>query len=136
MKKLVLTILAALAAAAVAVGCGDSNADKVNENLGKKCERFECQRRIVGVNGITDKVLFEAVGRCSIEQNDALPANLEVVCKHGPDDYRKHFVGLADNVTWVSTQLQGLDVSEYRTKFTFRPESLVPDLDLVTGDSP
>lgn len=130
MKHLLVLVLAAAALA----GCGTSNADKANENLGKLCERFECQRKIVAINGITDEVLLEAEGRCSLEQNGALPRNLELICKHGPDDYRKHFVGLADNVTWTSTQLEGLDVSEYRTKFTFRPEALVPDLDLVTGD--
>ena len=131
-----VAVIAVLAAALIVTACGDSNADKVNENLGKEAEKFKVQRKIVGINGITDKVIFEAEGRCSIEQNDALPANLEVICKHGPDDYRKHFVGLADNVTWVSTQLKGLDVSEYRTKFVFRPESLVPDVDLVTGTAP
>lgn len=37
---------------------------------------------------------------------------------------------------WVSTQLEGIDVSEYRTKFVFRPEAIVPDIDLVTGEQP
>jgi hypothetical protein len=108
----------------------------VDENLGKEAEKFNVQRTILFVNGITDKVLWQVEGRCSLEQNDALPRNLEVICKHGPDDYRKHFLGLSDNVTWVATQPKGIDVSEYRTKIIFRPESIVPDLDLVTGDSP
>jgi hypothetical protein len=79
-------------------------------------------------------VLYEVEGRCSVEQNAALPRNLEVICKHGPDNYKKHFLGLSDNVTWIATQQEGIDVSEYRTKIIFRPESIVPDLDLVTGD--
>lgn len=134
MKKLFLLALALVALAGVAAGCGESNADKANENIGKLCERFECQRSILFVNGVTDEVLWEVEGKCSLEQNGALPRNLEVLCKHGPDDYRKHHLGLSDNVTWISTQQEGLDVSEYRTKITFRPESIVPDLDLVTGD--
>jgi hypothetical protein len=132
MKRLLVVALTAFAAIPVA-GCG-SNADKVSDNLGKEAEKFNVQRKILFVNGITDKVLFSVEGRCSVEQNGALPNNLEVVCKHGPDDYKKHFLGLADNVTWIVTQTEGLDVSEYRTKIIFRPESIVPDLDLVTGD--
>lgn len=135
MKRIFL-ILVAIAALALGLAACGSNADKANENLAKLCERFECQRKILAINGVTDKVLLEVEGRCSLEQNGALPRNLEIICKHGPDDYRKHFVGLSDNVTWTSTQLEGLDVSEYRTKFTFRPENIVPDLDLVTGDTP
>lgn len=95
---------------------------------------FEIQRKIVGVNTITDKVLFEVEGRCSIEANGALPRNLEVICKTGPRAYSKHFVGLADNVAWVSTQLEDIDVDAYRTRFIFRPQSIVPDIDLITGE--
>src|SRR5688500_9745337 len=132
MKRISITLAAVLTVAAGATaGCGDSNADKASENLGKEAEKFNVQRRIVGINGVTDKVIFDVTGKCSLESNDALPNNLEVICKHGPDDYRKHFIGIPDNVTFVSTQLKGIDVSEYRTKFILRPESLVPDIDLM-----
>lgn len=131
MKKYIAVSLLLLATLA---GCGSSNADKVGENIGKEAEKFNVQRKIVGVNGITDKVIFIAEGRCSLETNDALLGALEVICKHGPDDYRKHFIGRADNVTFISTQVKGIDVSEYRTKFILRPESLVPDVDLMVGD--
>ena len=76
-------------------------------------------------------MLFEVEGKCSIETD---PNLLVVTCKHGPDDYRKHYIGLSDNVTFVNVQTKGLDVSEYRTKIIIRPQSIVPDLDLVTGD--
>lgn len=133
MKKL-LAVLLVLCFTVGVTGCMESNADKVGENLGKEAEKFNVQRNILFVNAITDKVLWQVEGRCSVEQNSALPRNLEVICKHGPDDYKKHFLGLSDNVTWIATQTQGLDVSEYRTKIIFRPEGIVPDLDLVTGD--
>jgi len=134
MRKIILTLVAAVVLSLGATACGDSNADKVGENIGKEAEKFNVQRKILFVNAITDKVLWEVEGRCSLEENTALPRNLEVICKHGPDNYKKHFLGLSDNVTWISTQMEGIDVSEYRTKIIFRPESIVPDLDLVTGD--
>ena len=134
MKRIIVVALL-IVAAVVGAGC-TSAADKVSDNLATACENFECQRRIVGINGITDKVLFVVEGRCSLEQNGALPANLEIICKEGPNDYKKHFVGLSDNVTWVSTQLKGLDVSEYRTRIILKPENIVPNFDLQTGEQP
>ncbi len=122
----------AFAAAVLIAGCG-SNADTVSTNISKEAEKFNVQRHIVGINGITDKILFEVEGRCSLEFP---PGRLDVVCKHGPDDYRKHNIGLSDNVTYVNVQTKGLDVSEYRTKIILRPESILPDFDLVTGDTP
>jgi hypothetical protein len=108
-------------------GCA-SQADTASKNIGKQCEKFECQRAIVVYNGITDKVILQVEGRCSLEH---VTLGLELTCKYGPNDYRKNFVGLSDNTTWTSTQLNKLAVSEYRTKWIIKPS--VPDLDLVTG---
>lgn len=133
MKKWYVVLVALISTMALSA-CGGSNADTVNKNLGKEAEKFNIVRRIVVTNDVTDKVLYDVTGRCSIEQNAVLPRNIELICKDGSDDYKKHFIGLADNLSWASTQLQGVNVSEYRTKFIFRPESIVPDIDLVTGD--
>lgn len=124
MKRLLIIPLVILA------GCG-SNADTVSKNISKEAEKFKVQRTIIGINGITDKVIFEVDGKCSIET----PGNeLDVICKHGPKDYRKHKIGLSDNVTFVNVQTEGIDVDEYRTKIIIRPTSIIPDLDLVTGE--
>lgn len=131
LKALLLTIPLVLLIALT--GC-ESDADKTSENLSKAAEQFEVQRKIVGINGITDKVLFEVEGRCSLEIGESLKDTMDVICKHGPDDYRKHFVGISDNVTFISTQLEGIDVSEYRTRIILKPENIVPDFDLVTGE--
>lgn len=137
MPKRISIILATIAVALTGVitGC-KSSADTVSDNLSKDAEKFNVQRKIVGINGITDKVLFEVDGRCSLENGDTMSDVLDVICKHGPNDYRKHYIGLSDNVTFISTQTKGLDESEYRTKIVLKPENLVPDLDLVTGERP
>ncbi len=127
MKRAV--IVPVLIAASLIAGCG-SNADTVSKNLSKEAEKFNVQRSILVVNNITDKVLFEVQGRCSIERNGL---ELQAICKHSKNDYRKHFLGLADNVSYVVTQPNEIDVSEYRTKIIFRPETIIPDFDLVTG---
>lgn len=135
MRNRNLIAVAAILSVAAFAGC-ESDADKTSENLSKAAEQFEVQRKIVGINGITDKVLFEVEGRCSLELGDTLKDTLDVICKHGPDDYRKHYVGISDNVTFISTQVKGLDVSQYRTRIILKPENLVPNFDLVTGDTP
>lgn len=129
--KIKTTIALALAVVSIGVlsSCA-SDADTTSVNLSKAAEQFEVQRRIVGVNGITDTYAFEVEGKCSIENTGK---QLEVTCKHGPDDYRKHFVGLSDNVFYVATQLEGIDADEYRTRVIIKPESLLPDLDLETS---
>jgi hypothetical protein len=131
-----ITTLLAIGVVGFFVGACGSNADVASDNISKEAEKFNVQRSIVGINGVTDKVLFEVEGRCSLESGDSMRGVLDVICKHGPDDYRKHYVGLSDNVTFISTQLEGIDVSEYRTKIILKPENLVPDFDLVTGDGP
>lgn len=130
------TRIIALGLAILVLGACTSDADRASRNLSTAAEQFEVQRHIVGLNGITDEVLFEVEGRCSIEAGDTgVEGTLEVVCKHGPDDLRKHFVGLSDNVTFVATQLEGIDADEYRTRIIIKPENIVPNFDLVTGES-
>lgn len=101
-----------------------------SRNLSVAADQFEIQRLIVGINGITDEVLFSVEGRCSITRD----GDLVVTCKHGEDDYRKHYIGLSDNVTFVSTQLEGVDVSVYRTRIVLKPQNIVPNFDLTVGD--
>ena len=110
-----------------------SKADRVAGNLSKAAEQFEIQRRIVFFNGITDKYLLTVEGRCSVETGDsALGGSLEVTCKHGPNEYKKHFLGLSDNVSFFVEQLESVDVDEYHYRVIFRPETIVPAVELDT----
>ena len=122
-------ILAAVAIAAITfTGCTPA-AETASRNVSVAADNFEVQRLIVGVNGITDEVLFSVEGRCSITRD----GDLVVICKHGENDFRKHIIGLSDNVTFVSTQLEGIDVSQYHTRIILRPQTIVPDFDLAVS---
>jgi hypothetical protein len=59
-----------------------------------------------------------------------------VTCKHAEDDFRRHHIGISDNVFYVVTQLEGIDVDVYRTRIVIKPENIVPNFDLITGDRP
>lgn len=128
MKK-IIAALAILAGAIAITGC-TSNASKANENLSIAADNFEVQRHIVGINGITGSYEFEVVGRCSINDQGH---QLEVTCKHGANEYRKHMIDLSDNTFYVAEQLDAIDVSVYHTRVIIKPETLLPELELQTG---
>lgn len=124
-------ILACLAAAAslALAGC-DTDAKVASHNLSKAADQFEIDRRIVFYNGITGEYMLTLEGRCSIEDQGN---QLEVTCKTAEDQYKKHFLGLSDNVTYFAEQLQVADVSVYRYRVVFKPETIVPSVDLETS---
>jgi hypothetical protein len=115
--------------------CGPSNADVASHNLSVAAEQFEVPRHIVGINGITDKYLFEVVGYCSVETTDSgLSGALEVTCKvvdpkTAKVGYKKTFLGLSDNVSYVVEQLEPTQVSTSRYRVIFKPEALIPNFD-------
>lgn len=116
-----------------AAGC-TSDADEASRNISTAAEQFEVPRRIVGINGISGKYEFLVEGRCSLETKDsALAGALEVTCKHGPNDFRKHYLGLSDNTFYVSTQLESIDVSVYHTRIILKPENILPEFDFEAG---
>lgn len=128
MKRTAIALAGLIAAAAMLAGC-TSDADKASENISTAADNFEVQRKIVGVNTRTDKYLFYVEGRCSIER----AGDLIVTCKHGENDYRKHTLGQATDVAWISTQEGGIDVSVYHTRIIVKPENLLPGLELSAG---
>ena len=131
MKK-VLVMTAVLAG--VLAGCS-SDADVASSNLSKAADQFEINRRIVFFNGITDKYLLTIEGRCSITADDA-DAQLEVTCKTGEDEYKKHFLGLSDNVTYFVEQTTPPRTGVYQYRVIFRPQSIIPNVDTEVAVSP
>jgi len=130
MKRIIVGISFGLAALLALTGC-TSAADQANENLSKAADNFEVPRRIVGINGITDKVLFSVEGFCSMN-NDG--QKLDVICKVSNDgSVERTTLGLSDNVTYVSTQMGGKQVSLFRPRIIFRPETIVPNFELSTS---
>lgn len=104
--------------------CND--AQVASSNLSKAADNFEIQRRIVFYNGVTGDYMLTIEGLCSQEHTDR---KLAVTCKTGPAAYKKHFLGLSDNVTYFSEQLEGKAVSTYHYRVVFKPSVIVPDID-------
>lgn len=124
---------AALAASVlIGAGCSSSDAEVASENLSTAADQFEIDRRIVFFNGITDTYLMTIEGRCSIEA-DGVDAQLEVTCKVGDDEYKKHFLGLSDNVSYFVEQTKAAEVDVYHYRVIFKPEVIVPNIDVETS---
>ncbi len=124
MKK-IIAAAAALLLSATLVGCSD-DADVASENLSKDADNFKIVRRVVFFNGITDTYLLTIEGRCAIADEGS---QLEVTCKLGDDEFKKHFLGLSDNVSYFVEQVESADVSTSFYKVTFKPSVLIPDID-------
>lgn len=126
MKKIIAIIGAALIGMAVLAGCS-TEADLAAKNLSYEAEQFQIPRHIVGINGITDSLLFEVTGYCSVETGDSfLKGALEYTCKTGPNEYKKGFLGLGDNVTYVVEQLEPAHVSVDQYSVRINPAQLLP----------
>ena len=127
MNKFLLGIAGVLTAVTLA-GC-DSAADVASRNLSKAADQFDINRRIVFYNGISGEYILTIEGKCSLGNSDTF-GRLSVTCKTGPNDYKKHFLGLSDNVTFFAEQIDNATVSEYQYKVIFRPATLVPDIEV------
>lgn len=123
------TILCAALAILLAGLAACTDADIASTNLSKAADMFEVQRRIVFYNGITGEYMLTIEGLCSLGNNDK-PRELSVTCKTGPKSFKKHFLGLSDNVTYFAEQMQAAEVSAYHYRVVFKPAAIVPDLDI------
>jgi hypothetical protein len=130
MKKVLFASFTAMTLLTTMVGCS-SEADTVSENLSKSADSFQVQRRVVFFNGITDKYLLTIEGLCSLNTDSS--TKLTVTCKVGEDQYKKHYLGLSDNVSYFVEQTDAKYEDAYHYKVLFRPEEIVPDIDLQTS---
>jgi hypothetical protein len=124
--------LRALAGVALLTLAGCTDADVASKNLSTAADMFQIDRRIVFYNGINGEYMLTIEGRCSLGNFDA-ERELTVTCKTGPGAYKKHFLGLSDNVTYFVEQLEATDINVYRYKVIFKPSVIVPDIDLKLG---
>lgn len=116
-----------LVASAVLAGCS-RDADVASRNLSVAADQFEITRRIVFYNGITGDYVLTLEGLCSLGNNDKA-GQLTVTCKTGPGAYKKHFLGLSDNVTYFVEQVDGAPAGAYHYRVIFKPQSILPNID-------
>lgn len=137
-NKIIAGVIASLAVITLS-GCnyvttdnGNSDADKVSENIALEAEAFQVQRSITATSGITGEVLFIAEGRCSFEYPSE--GRVDAICKYGPDEYRKHTFIIGDQDQVIIAQEAPIDVSEYHTKIIIKPQNAIPEFGISVGE--
>ena len=99
-----------------------SEADKVNSNISKQADYFECERRITVYNARTDKVILEAEGYMSISNNS--DDELVVTVKTGPATYKKNYIYLNNYTLYVVEDITGTHTDPYHYKMYFHTDVL------------
>lgn len=111
-----------------------SDAELASKNLSIAADNFEISRRIVFYNGITDKYILSIEGKCSVEFKKL---KFEVTCKTGEVSgigiFKKHYLGRADNVFPFIEQLDSAGVSVFHHRVIFKPQTIIPNIQLKTG---
>jgi hypothetical protein len=120
----------AIIAIAASVGACSNEADVASQNISTAADNFEINRRITFVNGITDKALLVIEGLCSLGSGSQTKS-VTVTCKIGVGTYKKHFLGLSDNITFVSEQLDAAPAGVFHYRVTFNPSVIIPDVRLA-----
>ena len=108
---------------------GCTAADLASSNLSKAADSFEVTRRIVFYNGITGDYILQVEGLCSLGNYD-VQGEISITCKVGPTEYKKHYLGLSDNVTYFAEQIEAVEANPYHYRVIFRPSVIVPDIDI------
>lgn len=124
MKKLLITLFIG----SLLISCS-KEADVASANISKDADQFKINRRIVFYNGISGEYILTVEGLCSLGNFDSA-GQLSVTCKTGADSYKKHFLGLSDNVTYFAEQIESSRVDVYHYKVIFRPSTIVPDVEI------
>ena len=122
-------LIAILMIGAILTAACEREADVASRNMSTAADQFEVYRRVVFFNGITDTYLLSIEGLCSLGNRDR-NSELSVTCKTGPSTYKKHFLGLSDNVSYFVEQLEGKMVDTWHYRVTFRPSVIIPSLDI------
>lgn len=123
--KSVKILFVAVVIMMVLSGCDQRQADDVSYNLSLRADNFEDVRQITVINCLQGDVLFQMTGKMSIEV-DGADHQLEIVVEDEYGDYKKHFIGLSDNVTYVVEDITSGDVSKYRYELNFNPSMWIP----------
>lgn len=132
MKKFVAILLALVMCCGVFTGCEERQADMVSYNLSLEADNFNNVRQITVINCLQGDILFQMTGKMSIEA-DMSDHQLEVIVETESGAYKKHFIGLSDNVTYVVEDITEGNVDKYNYTINFNPNMWWP-YDIETVD--
>lgn len=122
MNKKIIGIVISIVLVMLIAGCTETS--RVSYNLSQQADNFNDVRQLTVINCIQGDVLFQMTGKMSIKA-DITDNQLEVVVEEN-GEYKKHFIGLSDNVTYVVEDITSGDVDKYKYTLNFNPKMWIP----------
>lgn len=122
-KKIWAAVVIGIVLCGLLVGC--SQAERVSHNISQEAANFNTVRQITVINCIQGDTLFQMTGKMSIYA-DTTDNQLEVTVEDEYGNYKKHFIGLSDNVTYVIEDVTSDNVDNYKYTFNFNPKMWIP----------
>ena len=122
-KKLISAAIITIALALTLTGC--TEAERVSHNLSQEADNFNVVRQLTVINCLQGDVLFQMTGKMSITA-DREDNQLEILVEDEDGTYKKHFVGLSDNVTYVIEDVSTNNVDKYKYTLNFNPKMWIP----------
>ena len=110
-------------------GCS-TEAERVSYNLSQQADNFNDIRQVTVINCLQGDVLFQMTGKMSITA-DTDDNQLEIVVEDENGEYKKHFIGLSDNVTYVVEDVTSKDVNQYKYTLNFNPKMWLPEISTI-----
>ena len=101
--------------------------DVASYNVSQAAHNFEVNRRVVFYNGITGEYILTIEGLLSVTPENG---KLSVIVKTGPGKYKKHYLGVSDNVTWFCEQIESSSADLFHYQVIFRPRNIIPDVEI------
>ena len=120
MRKIRFLLAALVVAATTFTGC--TEASKVNYNISRQAEYFECQRRITVYNARTDTIILKMEGCMNISNDEY--GELVVTVKTGANTYKKNYVYLNEYTLYVIEDITGTLTNPYDYKIYFHTNVL------------
>ena len=121
-KKLLSLLIVSILGVGCLCGCGE--AERVSQNLSQEADNFNVIRQVTVIDCITGDTLFQMSGKISITA-DNTDHQLEIISEENKQ-YKKHFIGLSDNVSYVVEQLDVKDVDNYKFTINYNPKMWIP----------
>lgn len=118
----------AVACSVLLAGC-QQESEVAAYNVSQAAHNFEVNRRVVFYNGITGDYILTIEGLLSVTPEDR---KLSVIVKTGPNQYKKHYLGVSDNVTWFCEQIESVPADPFHYRVVFRPTTIIPDVQVKT----
>lgn len=129
-NKIVVSLLSVVLLLTIALTGCSTEADRVSYNLSQQADNFNDIRQVTVINCLQGDVLFQMTGKMSITA-DTEDNQLEIVVEDENGEYKKHFIGLSDNVTYVVEDVTSKDVNQYKYTLNFNPEMWLPAISTI-----